>query len=273
MRPRRPLRWLPRGRFLSSGSVLPGDYRTFLQQCARVSAMDIHNGYQLLSPSLTIRIRDQDDIPKTIGGAPALPVGADGGGNLFLLSLRPPHEVWKWNHETGAATNGTLPLAHTSLTSVAFRFRRLPGARLWRTGSISLQTTVSGHSWQAKGHTLETPARPEQQDAADEPRLGWRLAGDLGVIQASSTSQCRSRSGNRHYFHAPKGFVRGEAVLRLHRRRGAPVRVPEATSIMRHPLSPETHDDDALVPADTLYLVAVAVAETRPRPGQSCFRT
>ena len=84
--------------------------------------MDIHNGYELLSPSLTIRIRDQDEIPKTIGGSPTLPVGADGGGNLFLLTLRPPHEVWKWNHETGAATNGTLPLAHPSLTPVSFGF-------------------------------------------------------------------------------------------------------------------------------------------------------
>jgi hypothetical protein len=104
------------------GCTLPADYRAFLESCGRVSAMDVHNGYEILTPSLGLRIRRQDEIPRRVGTHIVFPVAADGGGNLFLLSFDAPFEVWKWNHETGRATNGSLPLGHQALLKVAIGF-------------------------------------------------------------------------------------------------------------------------------------------------------
>jgi hypothetical protein len=101
---------------------VPADYRAFLALCGRVSAMDVHNGYDLLPPPLALRIRRQDAIPKAIDAVAVLPIAADGGGNLFLLGVHPPHEVWKWNHEIGAARDGALPSESEALSHVSYGF-------------------------------------------------------------------------------------------------------------------------------------------------------
>lgn len=89
------------------GSV-PSDYQAFLGLCGRISAMDVHNGYDILPPSLSLRIHQEGHVPKQVGSVPVLPVAGDGGGNLFLLGIRAPHSVWLWNHETGMVVEVSL---------------------------------------------------------------------------------------------------------------------------------------------------------------------
>ena len=84
---------------------LPLDYRYFLSQCAGFTGMDFQNGYVMHTPEEVVRVSRQADAPTRVttaaGAVPVLPVGADRGGNLFLLSLRTPQVVLRWDHETG----------------------------------------------------------------------------------------------------------------------------------------------------------------------------
>ena len=70
-----------------------------------------YNGYALFPPDLLIRI---DTGPRrllkkeTASPVPVLPIGGDGGGNLFVLEVtsRCDAWVWKWLHELGCADDG-----------------------------------------------------------------------------------------------------------------------------------------------------------------------
>ena len=55
------------------------------------------------------------------GTIPVLPVGADGGGNVFLMQLRPPHIVLRWYHETGE-TGDAVSASHHGLQPVSDSF-------------------------------------------------------------------------------------------------------------------------------------------------------
>jgi len=84
--------------------------------------MDVFNGYDLVQASLVVSIRRQGGIPKGVDGSPVIPVAADGGGNLFLLSVCPPFAIWKWDHEVGATCDGWLPNGHEALSAVCTGF-------------------------------------------------------------------------------------------------------------------------------------------------------
>lgn len=110
-----------------AGASLPADYKEFLQACGPVSAMDFHGGYDFLARPVIRRIVSQSaEVPRAVlrGGRKVsiIPVAGDGGGNLFLLAVRPPFTVWKWNHEIGAAENGFLPEDSRALSPVAEDF-------------------------------------------------------------------------------------------------------------------------------------------------------
>lgn len=64
--------------------------------------MDVFNGYALLTPDKAVAMRADPSIPQSISDDAELhacvPIGADGGGNLFLLTL-PDGRVWKWRHD------------------------------------------------------------------------------------------------------------------------------------------------------------------------------
>jgi hypothetical protein len=87
-----------------SGGSLPKDLRDFLQCCGEVCAMGVHNGYQIGVNARMLQPQNRELLPGTIGEAEsaelAIPVGADGGGNAFLLIAR-SGRVYGWNHETG----------------------------------------------------------------------------------------------------------------------------------------------------------------------------
>lgn len=104
---------------------LPGDYACFLSRCAGFVGMDFHNGYVMHTPEEVVRHVHGAGAPKRVTAAgdtiPVLPVAADGGGNQFLLRLRAPHTVLRWDHETGEA-HDTLPADHGSLQPVAADF-------------------------------------------------------------------------------------------------------------------------------------------------------
>lgn len=86
----------------SPGLAIPADLSGFLSLCGEVSAPDVHNGYSLGGLAcLTF-------APPQGLNVPARRLGADGGGNVFLL---PPHGVAKWLHGTGA-----LEIVATSFT-------------------------------------------------------------------------------------------------------------------------------------------------------------
>lgn len=89
-------------------------YVEFLGLCREVDAADVFNGYFLFSP---LSVTRQVHGPKRlrVGEEPGLlevdvlAVGADGGGNLFLMgtSANLPGRVWKWNHEHAVREDGT----------------------------------------------------------------------------------------------------------------------------------------------------------------------
>ena len=84
---------------------LPIDYSHFLTKCAGFVGMDFHNGYVIHTPEEVVRLFRQGGTPKRLTTAdaaiPVLPVAGDGGGNVFLLQLAPPHFVLRWDHEIG----------------------------------------------------------------------------------------------------------------------------------------------------------------------------
>ena len=107
------------------GEPLPIDYRYFLSQCAGFVGMDFQNGYAVHTPEEVVRMFFQGDAPLTVhsadGPVPVLPVAGDGGGNVFLLKLRTPHVVLRWDHEFGEV-NDALPPTHPGFREVADGF-------------------------------------------------------------------------------------------------------------------------------------------------------
>ena len=79
-----------------AGAPLPADYAYFLSRCAGFVGMDFQNGYVVHAPEDVVRL-----LRERGGAAAVLPVGADGGGNAFLLQLRAPHGVLRWDHAVG----------------------------------------------------------------------------------------------------------------------------------------------------------------------------
>jgi hypothetical protein len=102
---------------------LPIDYSYFLSKCAGVVAMDFHNGYVIHTPEEVVRVFRQAGAPKRVttadGALSVLPVAADGGGNMFLLQLGPPHVVLRWDHEIGEIADDG---AHQSLQPMSDSF-------------------------------------------------------------------------------------------------------------------------------------------------------
>ena len=106
------------------GEALPVDYRYFLEQCAGFAGMDFHNGYVMHTPEEVVRLLAPSGAPKrvkTLDGALAvLPIASDGGGNVFLLQLRPPNVVLRWDHELGG--EDAVSSGHPALRPVADGF-------------------------------------------------------------------------------------------------------------------------------------------------------
>ena len=104
---------------------LPTDYRYFLSQCAGFAGMDLHNGYVMHTPEQVVRLFHQAGAPKRVltaaGAIPVLPVAGDGGGNMFLLQLRPPHVVVRWDHEIGEARDA-VPATHPCFQPISDSF-------------------------------------------------------------------------------------------------------------------------------------------------------
>ena len=71
-----------------SSITLPEDFIQFLQVCGELNGMDVHNGYCIGW--------DQAVVPSCHEGS-FVSIGADGGGNVFLLGSA---GVYKCNHET-----------------------------------------------------------------------------------------------------------------------------------------------------------------------------
>jgi len=84
------------------GSPLPTDYREFLGMCSGLDAMDIWNGYSIHSPALVHQIVAAAEVPTEYENQRLLPVGSDGGGNMFFLSL-PSGAMVKWRHDISTA--------------------------------------------------------------------------------------------------------------------------------------------------------------------------
>ena len=107
---------------------LPADYAYFLSRCAGFVGMDFQNGYAMHTPEEVVRHLRRAGTPRQLTVAddavPVIPVAADGGGNLFLLRLRAPHTVLRWDHEIGEARD-TLPVDHDGLQPVAVDFASL----------------------------------------------------------------------------------------------------------------------------------------------------
>ncbi len=82
---------------------LPADYRSFLGECAGMSAADVHNGYFLAPPDRVRVGSHHDGCPQRVRVGDTelhvLVVGSDGGGNHFLLGVGGTTRVWRWDHE------------------------------------------------------------------------------------------------------------------------------------------------------------------------------
>jgi hypothetical protein len=104
---------------------LPVDYSYFLSQCAGFVGMDFHNGYVIHTPEEVMRRFRESWVPKrlmtAVGPAPVLPVGADGGGNVFLLQPRPRQVVLRWDHEIGGSGDA-VPATHPCLRPISDSF-------------------------------------------------------------------------------------------------------------------------------------------------------
>jgi hypothetical protein len=87
----------------SMRATLPADYAEFLRICGEVRAMDVWNGYWIGGAALIDAKGGGNGIPAWLAGdkgpVAAVPVGTDGGGNAFLMSVA-SGTIWKWNHET-----------------------------------------------------------------------------------------------------------------------------------------------------------------------------
>jgi hypothetical protein len=76
--------------------ALPEDFLLF---------QDIWNGYHLMDATHIKAIMSDADWPLIIQSEDSptvlMPIGGDGGGNLFLMDLKNEGHVLKWDHETG----------------------------------------------------------------------------------------------------------------------------------------------------------------------------
>jgi len=81
-------------------SPLPDDYSSFLAVCGGFDAMDIFNGYYLQPPQFVERQMAQGANFSSVyvhgHSEPALPIGGNGGGDLFFLV--PTRGVWRVSH-------------------------------------------------------------------------------------------------------------------------------------------------------------------------------
>jgi len=85
---------------------LPKDFLAFQKLCGFISAMDIWNGYSLMEASrinaLIVDAHSPPAIQVVNGQSTLIPIGGDGGGNLFLTAFADSYHISKWNHETGS---------------------------------------------------------------------------------------------------------------------------------------------------------------------------
>ena len=104
---------------------LPFDYQYFLSQCGGFAGMDFHNGYVVHRPDEVVRLFREAGAPQRVitanDAVPVLPVAGDGGGNVFLLQLRTPHIVLRWDHEIGESGDA-LPAAHPGFREISRGF-------------------------------------------------------------------------------------------------------------------------------------------------------
>jgi hypothetical protein len=90
---------------LAGAGPLPQDYREFLSRCREIVAEDVFTGYFLFSPIQVVTSDGPQILHVELHGkldeVKALPIGGDGGGNLFMMGRTPnaPGAVWKWDHE------------------------------------------------------------------------------------------------------------------------------------------------------------------------------
>ncbi len=107
--------------------VLPNDYRDFSRECGGFIAMDFWNGYLVFSLDEARYRLDSSAEPNfqwlVIEGHPihVLPIGGDGGGNRFFLTVGKTSEVWKLDHEVMGEFRSDFPDAlEAEIQSPAF---------------------------------------------------------------------------------------------------------------------------------------------------------
>jgi SMI1 / KNR4 family (SUKH-1) len=87
---------------------LPNDFIDFLRACEAVIAVNVWNGYWIGGINQLARSVRRGDYPAMLSDeareAAVFPIGTDGGGNAFLMSLQ-SGQIWKWDRETGNAQN------------------------------------------------------------------------------------------------------------------------------------------------------------------------
>jgi hypothetical protein len=121
----------------AAGTSLPVDYEEFLAECAGFTGMHFHNGYALFGPEHVGGLLQGEGPPKYLLSAGrkgrVLPIGGDGGGNLFLLEVAPPFRVLKWHHERYSREEACSPDARClSLISEGFTAFLVRVAADWR---------------------------------------------------------------------------------------------------------------------------------------------
>lgn len=130
-----------------AAQFVPLDYREFMSLTGRICAMEVHNGYDLFGASEALSRPDPVDGPPAYirditGRTRLVAIGADGGGNLFLLELSGTGRVFKWNHErssderTVGPTHPSIALAGVSFSAFLARVVEdcehfLAGDRAW----------------------------------------------------------------------------------------------------------------------------------------------
>lgn len=105
---------------------LPSEYREYLATCRRIDAEDVFCGYFLFSPLRIVggdgsRPRFHVKLRGQLDEVWVVPVGGDGGGNLFVMGTTENASgvVWKWNHEHPVRFDG---MAQEGLMQVASSF-------------------------------------------------------------------------------------------------------------------------------------------------------
>jgi hypothetical protein len=87
-------------------SPLPNDFLEFQRTCGSILAMDVWNGYCLMeAPHIEALYRDPySPITGSVHDkSPIIPIGGDGGGNMFHMATGASNEISKWNHEADTA--------------------------------------------------------------------------------------------------------------------------------------------------------------------------